>query len=57
MMKRYITLAAVSLASVSCDFLAQNEYTYQSTEYQFSTFENTKAVCPTCGEVQNGTTP
>lgn len=45
MMKRYITLAAVSLASVSCDFLAQNEYTYQSTEYQFSTFENTKAVC------------
>ena len=43
-MKRLIYIILV-LSVASCDFLNQDEYTYNTTEYQFSTFDNTKAVC------------
>jgi len=43
-MKRlyYILIAAACVSA--CNFLELNESDYQSKEYQFSTFENTKAV-------------
>ena len=43
-MKRLIYII-LALSVASCDFLNQDEYTYNTTEYQFSTFDNTKAVC------------
>ena len=39
-----IAIVLASALTVSCDFLGQKEYVYQSTEYQFSTFENTEKV-------------
>ena len=37
--------AALVSCLVSCDFLEQTENTYQTTDYQFSCFENVKKVC------------
>lgn len=39
-----IAIVLASALAVSCDFLDQKEYVYQSSEYQFSTFENTEKV-------------
>lgn len=41
-----MALSAALIAGLgSCDFLEQTENTYQTTDYQFSCFENVKKVC------------
>ena len=46
MMGKRLILCLASLCALSCsDFLRLDESVYQSTEYQFATFENTKKVC------------
>ena len=48
MMRKFsiFCLAALGLSLTSCaDYLRLDESVYQSREYQFSTFENTKKVC------------
>ena len=45
-MKKILILCLLSLAAVSCsDYLNVSDSVYQSTDYQFATFENTKKVC------------
>ncbi len=46
MMGKRLILCLAALCALSCsDFLRLDESVYQSTEYQFATFENTKKVC------------
>lgn len=40
-----ILIVSTILSLFSCSFLDQDEVTYQTKEYQFSTFERTKQVC------------
>ena len=45
-MRKNLILCLAAILAVSCsDFLNVSDSVYQSTEYQFSTFENTKKVC------------
>ena len=44
-LNRIMALAAAFAALVSCNFLDQNENTYQTSDYQFSCFDNVKRVC------------
>ena len=45
-MKKIFIISLLSLLAASCsDYLDVSESMYQSTEYQFATFENTKKVC------------
>lgn len=45
-MSKFPVLCLATLLAVSCSgFLDVSDSVYQSTEYQFSTFENTKKVC------------